>query len=74
MAKAMSAKRFDWALEADFVLINSTALDVDLMTKIEEKASMMQKGSFLITISKSLPSLQKRGSSAFGFRRSVNPV
>ena len=41
IANGTSAKRFDWALEADIVLVNSSAMDATLMSKIEEKASMM---------------------------------
>lgn len=44
---------FDWS-DADFVLANSTCFTIDLMTKISEKASLMKKGSWMITFSKKI--------------------
>lgn len=54
---------FDWWSEADLVLANSTCYDMCLMRKIAEKASLMKKGSWMITLTKKLPNadpLQQR--------------
>ncbi len=46
---------FDWWSQADVVLANSTCFDFNLMLKIAEKASLMKKGSWMITLTKKLP-------------------
>jgi hypothetical protein len=40
----------------DYVLINSTCFEHTFMQKIADKASLMKKGSFMITLTKKLPS------------------
>lgn len=46
---------FDWWTTSDLVLANSTCFDLSLMLKIAEKASLMKKGSWMITLTKKLP-------------------
>ena len=46
---------FDWWTNSDLVLANSTCFDLSLMLKIAEKASLMKKGSWMITLTKKLP-------------------
>lgn len=46
---------FDWWSEADFVMANSTCYDMALMRKIGEKASLMKKGAWMVTLTKKLP-------------------
>jgi hypothetical protein len=45
---------FDWS-DADFVLANSTCFDMNLMNKIAERASLMKIGTFMVTLTKKLP-------------------
>ncbi len=45
---------FDWSY-VDVVLINSTCFDHAFMLQIAEKASLMKPGSFMITLTKKLP-------------------
>lgn len=45
---------FDWS-NADVVLTNSTCFDMNLMAKVAEKAKLMKVGSFMITLTKKLP-------------------
>ena len=40
---------------ADLVLANSTCFDMNLMNKVAEKAQLMKVGSFMITLTKKLP-------------------
>lgn len=47
--------KYDWS-NCDFVLANSTCFDMDLMQKIADKASLMKKGSWVLTLTKRLPS------------------
>jgi hypothetical protein len=47
---------FDWWSEADLVLANSTCFEFSLMLEIAERASRMKKGSWMITLTKKLPS------------------
>ena len=47
---------YDWWSEADFVLANSTCFEMALMTKICEKTALMKKGSWMVTLTKKLPS------------------
>jgi hypothetical protein len=47
---------FDWWSEADLVLANSTCFEFNLMLEISERASKMKKGSWMITLTKKLPS------------------
>jgi hypothetical protein len=51
----MFNESFDWAQEADLVLIPSTCFDEQLMIKLATKASQMKKGSFLISLTEQLP-------------------
>jgi hypothetical protein len=46
---------YDWWSEADLVIANSTCFDFILMQNIAEKASLMKKGSWMITLTKKLP-------------------
>ncbi len=46
---------FDWWTNADLVLANSTCFDMKFMTLIAGKASLMKKGSWMITLTKKLP-------------------
>lgn len=46
---------FDWWSTADLVIANSTCFDFQLMLKIGEKASLMKKGAWMITLTKKLP-------------------
>jgi hypothetical protein len=46
---------FDWS-NADFVLANSTCFEMSLMYKIAEKASLLKKDSWMVTLTKKLPS------------------
>ena len=45
---------FDWSM-ADIVLANSTCFDMSLMNRVAEKARLLKKGSFMITLTKKLP-------------------
>jgi hypothetical protein len=45
----------NWWTEADVVLANSTCYDMALMRRIGEKASLMRKGSWMISLTKKLP-------------------
>jgi hypothetical protein len=47
--------QYDWWTDADIVLANSTCFEYTLMLKIAEKASLMKKGSWMITLTKKLP-------------------
>ena len=46
--------KIDWSA-ADLVFANSTCFDLKLMRKIEERAMLMKKGSWMITTTKKLP-------------------
>ncbi len=46
---------FDWWNQADLVLANSTCFDFSLMKLIATKASLMKPGSWMITMTKKLP-------------------
>lgn len=46
---------YDWWSETDIVLANSTCFEFNLMLKIAEKASLMKIGSWMITLTKKLP-------------------
>ncbi len=48
--------KFDWWSDSDLVLANSTCFDYILMNDIAERASRMKKGSWMITLTKKLPS------------------
>lgn len=48
---------YDWWSKADLVLANSTCFEFQLMLKIAEKASLMKKGAWMITLTKKLPCL-----------------
>lgn len=48
--------KFDWWTEADLVLANSTCFEFSMMVEIAERASRMKKGSWMITLTKKLPS------------------
>ena len=47
---------YDWWSESDLVLANSTCFEFSLMLEIAERASRMKKGSWMITLTKKLPS------------------
>ena len=46
---------YDWWNTADLVLANSTCFEYTLMRLIAEKADRMKKGSWMITLTKKLP-------------------
>ena len=50
---------FDWALEADLVLLNSTCYSRPLMKQLAKMASRMKKGSWIFSLDQMLPSADK---------------
>ena len=46
----------NWAEDADLVFVSSTCFDDDLMANIAEQCEQMKGGSFVITLTKKLPS------------------
>jgi hypothetical protein len=46
---------YDWWTDADLVLANSTCFEMSFMNQICEKTSLMKKGSWMITLTKKLP-------------------
>lgn len=45
---------YDWT-NADFILINSTCFEIDLMSRIYEKAKTCKEGTWMLTLTKKLP-------------------
>ena len=48
----------DWS-DADLVLANSTCFDSSLLNKIAQKCSLLKKGTWLMTLTKKLPTAEE---------------